>query len=249
MTTTSRKPSARKARTTGSKSKTNPKTTTGKPKPPAIPKTIRELTAIDDKPKTFSIMILDASGSMKVFGEVPQKCINEHLEALKNPPDGRKQYCTVVVFNDDYQAIIKPAPAEKVKPITNYCADGCTLLYETVYQALKSYRALYGIAQPENLKIFVGVFSDGQDNRSSADRQPKKLKKMATAVQALGWELFCYGIGIDGKKLAEDMGFPMDDDHCQTVVANDAGVRATTQHFTAATTTCLLLDPKLFGKK
>ncbi|MFA4846473.1 MAG: hypothetical protein WC654_08045 [Patescibacteria group bacterium] len=247
MTTTGSKKN--RTGTTGNRSRTNPKTTTGKIKLPAIPKILRDLATMDDEPKTFSIMILDASGSMRSYGDVPQKCINEYLESLKNPPDGRKQYCTVVVFNDDYQAIIKPSLAAKVKPITNYCADGCTLLWETVYKALKNYRALYGIIQPENLKIFVGVFSDGQDNKSFKDRQPRKLKAMAKAVQALGWELFCYGIGIDGKKLAQDMGFPTDDDHCQTVEANDAGVQATTQHFTAATTTCFHLDPKLFGKK
>jgi len=216
---------------------------------PALPRAVREMTMTDDEPKTLSIMILDASISMAVHGDVPQRCVNDHIETLKNPPDGRKQYCTVIVFGEDYRALIPPIAAESLQPISNYRADGnSTLLYETVYKTLQNYLAIYSVNQPENLKIFVGVFSDGDDNKSDKVRQPRKLKRLAEITQNLGWELFCFGIGIDGKALAAAMGFPTDDQHCQTVRADENGLRATTQHFSDATTTCFRLDPKLFGK-
>jgi len=216
---------------------------------PALPKAVREMTMVDDEPKTLSIIILDASISMAEHGDVPQRCVNEHIETLKNPPDGRKQYCTVIVFGEDYRALIPPIAAESLQPISNYRADGkSTLLYETVYKTLQNYLAIHSINRPENLKIFVGVFSDGDDNKSDRARQPRKVKKLAQVAQSLGWELFCFGIGIDGKALAESMGFPTDDQHCRTVKADEGGIRATTQHFSNATTTCFHLDPKLFRK-
>lgn len=202
----------------------------------AKPETTHALVQLGEE-RTLSIIILDASPSMQKHGLVPQECVNEHFKAIRNPPDGRKQYCTVITFHDAAFVNIPLTPADQLADMNNYHTDGSsTLLWETVYQTLK----LFSTAMPQttNLKIFVGVFSDGGDNASDHERQPHKVKRMAQKVQALGWELFCFGIGIDGKKLAEDMGFPTDDKHVKTVAADEAGIREVTTHFSTETTTC-----------
>ena len=77
-----------------------------------VPMDVSGRMCLDDgKPKTLSVMILDRSGSMAKYGDTPQKCVNDHLAAIKNPPDGREQFVTVITFADDAKIEIPVSPA------------------------------------------------------------------------------------------------------------------------------------------
>ncbi|MBT5337747.1 VWA domain-containing protein [Candidatus Falkowbacteria bacterium] len=207
------------------------------------------LVQVDTKPKTLSIMILDQSSSMMHYDDTPQTCINGVIEECKNPKDGRTQFCTVIAFDDEAEILLPLTLATEVVPISNYRAKNMTLLWETVYQTLKVFRHFYRQANGlADIKVYVAVFSDGDDNKSDRERQPRKVKKLARSVRALGWELFCYGIGIDGERLAEDMGFPTDSDHAITVEGSPEAIANVTRHYSDATTTGCF-DPNFFKKK
>jgi len=203
-----------------------------------VPMDVSGRMCLDDgKPKTLSVMIIDRSGSMQKYGGTPQKCVNDHLAAIKNPPDGREQFVTVITFADDAKIEIPVSPAATAQPLETYVADGWTLLWQTVHETLKLFCTLHRMNNPTNLKVFVGVISDGDDNRSDNTIYPKKTRKWAQIALDLGFELFAYGIGVDGKKLAEDMGFPSDDQHAFTLEASVASVQEATTHFTTRSTT------------
>ncbi len=191
-----------------------------------------------DADKTLSILIVDRSGSMSRFGQTPLDCLNAHLQSLQNPPDKREQYCTIIYFADEAIVELPLTKVESNLQIERYEADGNTLLWETVYQTMKLFRQLHqNMPGGDLLQVVVGVFSDGDDTRSDRQRQPQKLKRMAKKVTDFGWHLFSYGIGIDGQKLAEEMGFPSDADHAKTVEASLAGIEEVTRHFSLSTTT------------
>ena len=188
--------------------------------------------------KTLSIMFIDKSGSMQRFGQTPLDCLNNHLQTLQTPPDGREQYCTVISFTEEATVELPLTKVSNGLKIKSYEADGGTLLWETVYQTLKVFLQMHkNLPDNDSLQVVVGVFSDGEDNWSFPERQPRKLKKIAQRALEFGWHLYSYGIGIDAKKLASDMGFPTDDDHAKTVLATPEGLQEVTQHFSINTTT------------
>lgn len=204
---------------------------------------------LQKEPKTLSILILDSSGSMDKYGGVPQECVNRHFYQLQSPPDGRKQYCTVISFADRYEILVPVTAAPDLPFLTNYKAAGGTLLFETVYQVLKVFLKMQE-SSATDVKIIVGVFSDGDDTASDKPRrQPGKVQTIAKLAKNKGWELMSFGIGIDAKELARSMGFPDDDAHAQTVEASPQGLEEVTQSFTTRTTTIGFIDPRHFKKK
>jgi len=211
-------------------------------------KVVQQMLENENIPKTLSILIVDESGSMANYGQTPQKCVNDHFRSLKNPPDGRQQFCTVILFNDKYRVAIPLTKASELVPMTGYNADGNTLLYETVHQVLKLFISCFKQSSAD-LKVFVGVFSDGADNKSDPDRQPKKVQVTAHKARMLGWELFSYGIGIDAKELARLLGFPTDKDHVHNFTTSARSVGEATRHFTDRSTTVGFDDPKHFNPK
>jgi hypothetical protein len=64
----------------------------------------------------------------------------------------------------------------------------------------------------------VAVLTDGSDNRSSESRR-LALVSLATEARARGWELLTFGVGVDGRRIAEAMGFPTDAAHAFTEAA------------------------------
>lgn len=207
---------------------------------------VQQMLQKTDRPKTLSILIVDESGSMDSYGRIPQNCINDHFKALLNPPDGREQYCTVILFNGKYRVAVPLTEATALKPMNSYKAYGDTLLFETVHQTLKLFISCFEQTTAD-LKIFVGVFSDGQDNKSDANRQPKKIQVSAHKARMLGWELFSYGIGIDAKELARLLGFPTDKEHIHNFTAEAKSVGEATRHFTGRSTTVMFDDSRHFN--
>lgn len=203
------------------------------------PDVTQQLGTQNDKPKTLSVLILDASMSMVRFGDTPRKCVADHLIAIKKSPDGREQFCAVITFNNRATIVIPPARADAISDSFLYQNDYGTLLWKTVHETLKWFCTYHRLHSPKNLKVFVGVISDGADNKSDRAIYPQKTQKWSKRALDFGFELFAYGIGIDGQKLAEDLGFPTDDKHAFTLEASARSVERGTRHFSETTTSCI----------
>jgi hypothetical protein len=190
------------------------------------------------KPTTISVMILDASGSMAVHGTAPQDAVNNHLTTVARD-FARDHYVSVVCFSDAPSIAIPITLARRLPQMKDYQADGSTLQWYTVDLVLHQLLELwYKISEEirKNLHVVIGVFSDGQDNKSDRNLYPRQLQDRSKHARQLGWELYAFGLGIDGIRLAAEMGFIDDssvrDVHAQTVAPTKAGIDAATDAFT-----------------
>jgi hypothetical protein len=193
------------------------------------------LPMLESQGADLHIMFIDESGSMHGHGTTPQDSINEHIDGMQIPGDPREKFITVWAFGDKYRVLLPPTNVLDVEHLTGYCADGrSTLLYKSVYKVMRFFlEAIEAHGAKDNLNVYVGVFSDGGNN--VAYEYQGKVQKAANMALKAGWELFSFGIGIDGQNLARLMGFPTDEFHAQTVEGTKAGVQRATQSFTAST--------------
>lgn len=187
------------------------------------------------RPTTVSLMILDGSQSMQKFKEAPKEAVEGHIKKLRDDPT-RYYLCSVVGFADNSYVIVPLKPVDEIEGI-KYEPDGNTLLWKTVgdvlEQLLKFYTSQVRGLQ-EHLKVVVGVFSDGGDNRSP-EGYLIHLKYLSEQALSYGWELMTFGIGIDAEALAESMGFPTDPDHAVTVEATEEGLHESVINMTHTT--------------
>lgn len=195
------------------------------------------------KPATITVMIIDRSGSMSGYEEPVLTAVNNHLQAIKNPPDGREQYCMIITFSDSYRIDVMLQHAFNIDKMTEYKPDNGTLLWKTVYKTIKLFLEPYSAMakdKKDNLKIFIGVFSDGEDNLSNdvdeGNLWPEKLQRMTKEALAQGFELLTFGFRFNVKQIAGSMGFPIDDEHAFQFTQDNASIVQAGQHFTKVST-------------
>lgn len=189
--------------------------------------------------RVVSIMIIDRSESMRGYEAPVMDAVNGHLTNIQNPPeDSGDQYAMVITFNHGYRVAIPLARASEIAPLTSYLPKGRTLLYETVYLALKLFvRAYESLSdeQRQNLKIAFGIFTDGGDNESDQNKFPVKLVQLVQRARVFDFEFMTYGFHFDAKNVAREMGMPTDDDHAISFDKSPAGFEAASQHYTTRT--------------
>ncbi|HBP00409.1 MAG: hypothetical protein UU48_C0004G0060 [Candidatus Uhrbacteria bacterium GW2011_GWF2_41_16] len=185
--------------------------------------------------RTISLLILDASTSMQRHGDVPEKEVNRYLDALRE--DSANHFASLVTFSDTYSLAIPLMPIGDIPRYKKYKADGNTLLWRTVKRALQGLDETWqqlSIWQKLRTHVVVCVMSDGEDNRSPRVNYPQAVQEYATRGRQNGWTLIPIGIGIDGRKLARDLGF--NEDLAETVDASEAGIGKATTSFIDHTT-------------
>lgn len=194
------------------------------------------LVPVADREQRISVLVLDSSGSMEVYGAGPAEAVNELINTLRRATNAQ-YWVSVVTFADAARVEVPLTRVASVQPMTRYRASGSTLLWRTVKHVLseliEAYQRLDPTAQ-HKVKVFVAVFSDGQDNQSPRPRYPGALQIESGKALALGFGLKAVGIGIDGKRMARGMGFPEQD--AVTVEASPDGIGEATTHTTGWTT-------------
>jgi hypothetical protein len=176
-------------------------------------------------PTTISVMVIDASDSMKKFAGAARQAILDHIENLRVDKD-RTYLSAIIGFNDDSFVILPLTLVSENMPEILYDPQGHTLLWQTVALTMAQLRILVMEARKKNQQVDVvfGVISDGKDNRSP-EGILELLHKVVGKSLADGWDLQTFGIGIDAKELAVQMGFPTDEKHAHTMKATAEGVR------------------------
>src|SRR3989338_393307 len=197
----------------------------------------RQNAALTDltREKTFSILILDSSGSMQRFGFTPIEVANKHVQALADANDGREYYFGLVTFANMAKVEIGLSPVADIIPLEIYHPSGGTRLWETVYSVidrLLNFLSPFSLFDRQKIQIAISVITDGEDNMSDRERFPEILQRKAKEIQNLGWKLLCYGIGIDAEKTAKNMGFPLDPSLTVRIEPTHEGVRGTSIHMT-----------------
>jgi len=190
-----------------------------------------------DRIAVLSILILDASGSMGRHGDAPQVAVNKNTAGLKADKE-RRHFASLVTFADTYTINFPLMPIEEVPEFTDYKAGGNTLLYRTVKRVLQSLHNLWKNLTPRQrqmLRIVVTVISDGDDNRSPKRLYPAVLRDFSMVGRQYGWTLQAFGLGIDGKRLARDMGFDLN--LAETLDADQQSIAQAVDIHTTRTTT------------
>ena len=197
-----------------------------------------ELRVRDWQGRALSILIIDESGSMRSYAEEVVQSVNQHIATMRETAQV-PMLCTIVCFSDSARVALPPTLVGEVGDFSDYHPDSNTLLYGTVDTVIRrigeQYTQLDRNARDAN-KVVLAVFSDGQDNRSDSTAQPYSLKRAADRVRRYGWELMTMGIGVDGPKLAECMGFPTDPDHAFTFARDEGGVSRSMHTMSHSTT-------------
>lgn len=202
---------------------------------------VRKDFSISAKKKTISIMILDKSSSMQIFGFAPVEAVNNHLRTLQEAHDDISRLFALVTFSDESRAEIALDLVEKIRPYEDYRPQGNTLLWETVHNVLDECLKRLNECPADirdNSKLVIGVISDGQDNKSDTDRFPEILQRKAHKALDCGWELLTFGLGIKADKLAFEMGFPPDAKHAFSLKAEPQSLHKTSIHMTQTTHGC-----------
>lgn len=191
---------------------------------------LNDVSELMCQPNTsIGIMLVDASGSMLEHGQKPARSVDLAVDALR--ADGaRNYYLGICSFADRLKVLQQVMPIARVAPVSGYAAHGNTRLFGSVLEVmgfLFTQATKAGDRIAPDLSIAVGVFSDGADTSSPTAKAP--LQKLAKMVRDRGWNLQCFGFGIDSKWLAGLLGF--DPDFAITVAASAEGMESATTTF------------------
>ncbi len=186
---------------------------------------------------TASLFGLDRSGSMHAFGVSPADAVRSFIHELKTSPNANITAAGVVTFADDAKLDI---PLQMVADINldtfRYTPNGGTRLYATVADILQSMIDLHQHVLQEtkgqlNLGVVVGFVTDGYNNiEHEAIRDVRRLAAEGTRRKFI---MQIFGLGIDAKEQARNMGFP--EDHAYNLHRNAASVHAAAAQASQAT--------------
>lgn len=156
-------------------------------------------------------VIMDRSGSMLRYGDVPRTAINKHIQVLQAHPNADSAFGFVMTFSDTARFDIEPQPLNSMPTLGEYKSEGNTMLYATVFVALKALLERKTIFEAKGLKVNLdlAVFTDGDDNLSQDMRE--QLVSLAGEALEAGAHLNLVAIGMDKLRMASEMGFPPQD--------------------------------------
>lgn len=177
-----------------------------------------------DSGTALTILLLDRSGSMHEFGQVPRKAANECIQTVQKAPGAENTAFALFTFGNEVSLDIQPQPIKSVGQLTGYTADGGTKLYEAVYVALYAALEFHGVAdsQGKRVEVAISVISDGQDTASDP-KYLEQMRELSHQARQRGFKLQVIGIGVDSTRLAQDLGF--EEGLAHTLDPTDEGVR------------------------
>ncbi len=178
---------------------------------------------------TLSVIVMDASTSMRRFGSTPVDSLHEYVRDLAAGPTAASIAAGVVTFSSEPRVCVPVTPVRAFPRPIDYVTSAGTRLYGATRDVL---RALLASEAPQVPNVIVAVFTDGEDNASS-ERTRIQLVELAGVAQRRGFTLLTFGIGVDGRRIAERMGFPFEREAARSAEATSESivesVRATTR--------------------
>lgn len=143
------------------------------------------------------IFVLDKSGSMANNTEETISSFNEYLE--KEKKNKYETSITTILFNQTNYFLHKGIPVNYIKPLTNddYCAQGCTALYDALGEAI------HYIENKKTDKVLFIIITDGYENASIKYNQKTIFKKINSHKE---WEFLYIGANIDSYQAGNNIG-------------------------------------------
>ena len=159
---------------------------------------------------TELVFILDRSGSMEHLTEDTIGGCNSMI-AKQKEEDGECLVSTVL-FASDCEVIHDRLPLAEVPKMTRreYCAAGCTALYDALGGAIRHIATIHRYAREEDRPertLFV-ITTDGMENASRKYRGREVRRMVEEAKKKDGWEFLFLAANIDAAETAESIGIP-----------------------------------------
>ncbi|MCR5683368.1 MAG: hypothetical protein K6G29_13060 [Clostridiales bacterium] len=157
---------------------------------------------------TELVFILDRSGSMSPLTDDTIGGFNSMIEKQKTEEGA----CLVstILFANDSEVIHDRLPLAEVPAMTRreYCAAGCTALYDALGGAIRHIAAIHRYVREEDVPertLFV-ITTDGMENASRKYGGREVRKMVEDAKKKDGWEFLFLAANIDAAECAESIG-------------------------------------------
>ncbi|MBQ3708620.1 MAG: VWA domain-containing protein [Clostridia bacterium] len=159
---------------------------------------------------TELVFILDRSGSMEHLTDDTIGGFNSMI-AKQKEEDGACLVSTVL-FANACEVIHDRIPLAEVPKMTRreYCASGCTALYDAVGGAIRHIATIHRYAREEDVPertLFV-ITTDGMENASRKYGGREVRRMVEDAKKQNGWEFIFLAANIDAAETAESIGIP-----------------------------------------
>lgn len=160
--------------------------------------------------KVFAVLVMDRSGSMERFRDVPLRAINGYLDKLRASKFADSIEASIVVFDHATDTLISMRPVTQIKSLAPYKNGRGTRLYGTVADVVErlNQRILVEQSKGVNATGSVVVFTDGEDTSQPPGKHLSRMRRAVVEAGDLGFQMLAIGIGIDGLRLAEELWFP-----------------------------------------
>lgn len=167
--------------------------------------------AFDNPSRGITCLLMDRSGSMERFGDVPLRAMREHVRKLS---DLGSHQCPDVIINVFDMAMDSLVPMTRAWPspprIPSFPTGGGSRIHGSVLDTLSSLIDMFLCFQERGRirPVSLVVFTDGEDTSDPPGKYLEKLHSLTEYAVAAGFQLIAVGIGRDGRTLAEELGFP-----------------------------------------
>ncbi len=156
------------------------------------------------------ILVFDVSSSMRHLSQPLQNAGNKFIKFLLTLGRPDEIRASVIIFSSNAVVLHDFLPLHEINLQCNFVHGYGTALYAGSLKAIDLAQEQLGkcLAQRKAPKVSINVFTDGYDTRSAA--QLPLLKEKVRAAKKLGFDLRLFGIGIDVRQTAREMGFPLE---------------------------------------
>lgn len=195
---------------------------------------------------TLCMLVMDCSTSMRRFGEQPRTELNSLVRTLKVERGALATSLTIYGFNR-HPFLLVEGPLVNIAAVGHLPLDRGTRLFGTVADVLTSVLQFHAdmSAVGKKVNVLVAVITDGEDNLSPHDLS--EVRRLASQARRLGFQLEVFGLGIDGKYLANLMGFSVEGS--VSVAATSDGLSHTMHSITSETARLMRLGEKAANPK
>ena len=185
------------------------------------------------KQKTYFVLILDKSGSMRSCSKQAVDHFNEQIQAIKSLKKGQEVRVYLVLFNHFVEMKLNNQPLSKIKQLKeqDYIADGTTSLYDAIGMTIDTLKKDLTDLDKDNVKVFFSIVTDGHENSShdyGGIDGAKKLKETITELQKDDKWTFAY-LGANHDVFAVASTFGMKTAYVSGYVSNAVGTAAATR--------------------
>ena len=161
---------------------------------------------------TELVFILDKSGSMADLTDDTIGGFNSMI-AKQKEEDG-ECFVTTVLFSNAAKTLHDRVPLEKIAQMTrrDYCAAGCTALFDAVGETVRHIETIHRYAREEDIpeRTLIVITTDGMENASRKFSGADVRKLVEKAKSEKGWEFLFLAANIDAAESAGSIGIEED---------------------------------------